>query len=57
MVGEVLHIMKSLARDGADHVWFIDEGRIVETGSPDAFFTNGQTDRTRKFLSDIRPLA
>lgn len=70
MVGEVLQVMKSLARDGmtmmcvthemnfarevADRVWFMDEARIVETGSPEAFFLNPQTDRARKFLSDLR---
>ncbi|MEO6293469.1 MAG: amino acid ABC transporter ATP-binding protein [Burkholderiaceae bacterium] len=70
MVGEVLQVMKSLARDGmtmmcvthemgfarevADRVWFMDHGRIVETGSPEGFFTNPQSDRARKFLSDLR---
>lgn len=70
MVGEVLHVMKSLARDGmtmmcvthemnfarevADRVWFMDQGRIVETGTPDAFFTKPQSERARKFLSDLR---
>ena len=70
MVGEVLQVMKALARDGmtmmcvthemnfarevADRVWFMDQGRIVETGSPDGFFSNPQSDRARKFLSDLR---
>jgi len=70
MVGEVLQVMKSLARDGmtmmcvthemnfarevADRVWFMDQGRIVETGSPEGFFSTPQTDRARKFLSDLR---
>jgi polar amino acid transport system ATP-binding protein len=70
MVGEVLQVMKSLARDGmtmicvthemnfarevADRVWFMDEGRIVETGDPESFFSNPQTDRARRFLSDLR---
>ena len=70
MVGEVLQVMKSLARDGmtmmcvthemnfarevADRVWFMDEGRIVETGNPEDFFSKPQTDRARKFLSDLR---
>ena len=70
MVGEVLQVMKSLARDGmtmmcvthemnfarevADRVWFMDEGWIVETGNPEDFFSKPQTDRARKFLSDLR---
>ncbi|MEO8120615.1 MAG: amino acid ABC transporter ATP-binding protein [Rhodoferax sp.] len=70
MVGEVLQVMKRLARDGmtmmcvthemnfarevADRVWFMDHGSIVETGTPDAFFSNPQSDRARKFLSDLR---
>lgn len=70
MVGEVLQVMKSLARDGmtmmcvthemnfarevADRVWFMDNGLIVETGTPNDFFSNPQTDRARKFLSDLR---
>jgi len=70
MVGEVLQVMKSLARDGmtmicvthemnfarevADRVWFMDEGRIVETGDPESFFSNPQTERARRFLSDLR---
>ncbi|MES2631544.1 MAG: amino acid ABC transporter ATP-binding protein [Pseudomonadota bacterium] len=70
MVGEVLAVMKSLARDGmtmlcvthemgfarevSDRVWFMDEGRIVETASPDEFFTRASTPRAQKFLADIR---
>lgn len=70
MVGEVLQVMKSLARDGmtmmcvthemgfarevADRVWFMDHGKLVETGTPDNFFTHPQSDRARKFLSDLR---
>ena len=70
MVGEVLQVMKSLARDGmtmicvthemnfarevADRVWFMDEGRIVETGDPESFFSNPKTERARRFLSDLR---
>jgi len=70
MVGEVLQVMKSLARDGmtmmcvthemgfarevADRVWFMDHGKLVETGTPDDFFSNPQSDRARKFLSDLR---
>lgn len=70
MVGEVLQVMKSLARDGmtmmcvthemgfarevADRVWFMDQGRIVEEGTPEEFFLRPQTERAKKFLSDLR---
>lgn len=70
MVGEVLQVMKGLAKDGmtmvcvthemgfarevADRVWFMDAGRIVETGTPDAFFNRPQTARAQKFLAEIR---
>ncbi|CAB3935982.1 amino acid ABC transporter ATP-binding protein [Achromobacter insolitus] len=70
MVGEVLQVMKGLARDGmtmvcvthemgfarevADSVWFMDAGRIVETGTPEEFFTRPGTQRARKFLAEIR---
>jgi polar amino acid transport system ATP-binding protein len=70
MVGEVLQVMKSLARDGmtmmcvthemnfardvADQVWFMDHGRIVERGTPDEFFSNPKSERAQKFLSDLR---
>lgn len=70
MVGEVLQVIKSLARDGmtmmcvthemgfarevADRVWFMDRGRLVEEGSPDAFFLTPKSERAKKFLSDLR---
>jgi polar amino acid transport system ATP-binding protein len=70
MVGEVLQVMKSLARDGmtmicvthemnfarevADRVLFMDHGRIVETGTPEAFFSNPQSERAQRFLADLR---
>jgi len=70
MVGEVLAVMKSLARDGmtmmcvthemnfarevSNRVWFMDHGSLVETGTPDAFFSNPQSGRARKFLADLR---
>jgi polar amino acid transport system ATP-binding protein len=69
LVGEVLEVMKSLARDGmtmivvthemgfarevADRVMLIDEGIIVEEGPPEEFFTNPSHDRTKLFLSKI----
>jgi polar amino acid transport system ATP-binding protein len=69
LVGEVLEVMKSLARDGmtmivvthemgfarevADRVMLIDGGIIVEEGPPEEFFTNPTHERTRLFLSKI----
>ncbi len=70
MVGEVLQVMKSLARDGmtmmcvthemnfarevADRVWFMDQGTLVESGTPGEFFSSPKSDRARKFLADLR---
>jgi polar amino acid transport system ATP-binding protein len=70
MVGEVLQVMKGLARDGmtmmcvthemnfardvADRVWFMDAGRLVEIDTPANFFTRPQSPRARAFLSDLR---
>ena len=69
MIGEVLDVMKNLAREGmtmvvvthemgfarevADNVIFMDEGAIVEVGTPDHFFKNPTHDRTKLFLSQI----
>jgi polar amino acid transport system ATP-binding protein len=69
MVGEVLQVMKDLAHKGmtmvivthemgfarevADRVLFMDEGVIVEQGSPDEIFGNPQNERTRSFLSKV----
>lgn len=69
MVGEVLAVMKDLAREGmtmmvvthemgfarevGDRVLFMDEGRIVEQGKPDQIFSNPQHERTKSFLSKI----
>lgn len=69
MVGEVLAVMKNLAKEGmtmvvvthemgfarevGDRVLFMDEGRIVEEGTPDNLFGNPRGDRTRAFLSKI----
>jgi polar amino acid transport system ATP-binding protein len=69
MVGEVLEVMKSLAREGmtmvvvthemgfarevADRVLFMDSGCIIETGSPEHFFKNPEHKRTKLFLSQI----
>ncbi len=69
MVGEVLDVMKQLAREGmtmvvvthemgfarevADRVLFMDEGKIVEVGTPEHFFTNPQEERTKLFLKQV----
>jgi polar amino acid transport system ATP-binding protein len=69
MVGEVLDVMKNLARDGmtmvvvthemgfaremADRVIFMDQGAILEVGTPEHFFTAPTHDRTKLFLSQI----
>ena len=69
MVGEVLNVMKELAEDGmtmvvvthemnfakevANRVLFVDEGRILEENEPYAFFSNPQHARTQDFLSKI----
>jgi polar amino acid transport system ATP-binding protein len=69
MVGEVLQVMKQLARDGmtmvcvthemgfarevADRVLFMDAGEVLERAAPDVFFRMPQHPRTKKFLSDI----
>ncbi len=69
MVGEVLDVMKTLAKEGmtmvvvthemgfarevADRVVFMDKGAIVESGDPDDVFTNPKHERTKLFLSQI----
>ena len=69
MIGEVLDVMKTLAREGmtmavvthemgfarevADLVIFMDEGQIVEVGTPEHFFKNPSHERTKLFLSQI----
>ena len=69
MIKEVLDVMVELAGQGmtmlcvthemgfaraaADRVIFIDQGQIVEQNTPDAFFSNPQTDRAQDFLSKI----
>ena len=70
MVGEVLLVMRDLARDGmtmvvvthemgfardvADRVLFMDQGRVLERAAPEAFFQTPSHPRTQKFLADIR---
>ena len=69
MVGEVLDVMKELAREGmtmavvthemgfarevADRVLFMYDGQLTEEGSPDEIFTNPQNPRTKQFLNSI----
>ena len=48
----VTHEM-GFARQVADRVIFMDDGRIVEEGSPEHFFTNPTEERTKAFLSKI----
>ncbi len=70
LVGEVLQVMKDLASEGmtmvvvthemrfakgaADEVLFMDGGRIVERGTPDAVFNRPQEARTQQFLNLIQ---
>jgi polar amino acid transport system ATP-binding protein len=67
MVREVLDVMLELAREGstmiivthemqfaraiADRIIFLDKGEIVEENDPEAFFTNPETERAKKFLN------
>ena len=69
MVGEVLDVMKELAKEGmtmvvvthemgfarevGDRVIFMDSGKIIEQGTPDQIFSNPQNPRTQEFLAKI----
>jgi general L-amino acid transport system ATP-binding protein len=69
MISEVLDVIVDLAESGmtmivvthemgfarraADRMVFMDHGKIVETGTPEAFFENPQTERCRTFLKQI----
>jgi polar amino acid transport system ATP-binding protein len=69
MVGEVLAVIRDLAKEGmtmvvvthemgfarevADRVFFMDDGLIVEEGSPQDLFTNTRHERTKSFLSKV----
>ena len=69
MVGDVLQVMKDLAKAGmtmvvvthemgfarsvADQVWFMDGGYIQEKGTPEDFFDHPQTERAQDFLSKV----
>jgi general L-amino acid transport system ATP-binding protein len=48
----VTHEM-GFAKTVADQMIFMDEGRIVEQATPDEFFNNPKSDRTKLFLSQI----
>ncbi|SFT00452.1 polar amino acid transport system permease protein, partial [Alloyangia pacifica] len=48
----VTHEM-GFARQVADQIVFMDEGKIVEAGTPDALFDNPQTDRLKKFFAEV----
>jgi glutamate transport system ATP-binding protein len=48
----VTHEM-GFARTAANHVVFMADGRILETGDPETFFTNPESDRARDFLGKI----
>ena len=69
MVGEVLGVMKKLAEDGmtmavvthemgfarevADRVLFMADGKLLEEGTPDEIFTNPKSERLRDFLAKV----
>jgi glutamate transport system ATP-binding protein len=69
MIREVLDVMRDLAREGmtmvvvthemgfarevCDRIVFIDEGRIVEEGTPDEFFNHTRSDRAKEFVDKI----
>jgi len=69
MVGEVLQVMKGLAREGmtmvcvthemgfarevSDRVVFMDAGQILESADPETFFTAPKHPRAQRFLSDV----
>ena len=69
MVGEVLDVMKDLAKSGmtmvvvthemgfarevASRVLFIDQGKVMESGTPDEIFNHPQNERTQLFLSKV----
>ncbi|OAM27883.1 MULTISPECIES: amino acid ABC transporter ATP-binding protein [Eikenella] len=69
MVGEVLKVMKDLAESGmtmmcvthemgfarevSDRIIFVDQGKIVEVDTPEAFFTNPSSERAKQFLNQV----
>lgn len=69
MVGEVLKVMQTLAKQGmtmvvvthemgfarkvADEVWFMDGGVLAEKGTPEQIFDHPQNERTKSFLAKV----
>lgn len=69
MINEVLDVMRNLAREGmtmavvthemgfarevSNHMVFMDQGQIIETGEPEQFFSHPKNERTQLFLSKI----
>lgn len=69
MVKEVLNVIKDLgdsgmtmlivthemkfAQEAADTIYFLDQGQLIEKGSPDEFFANPQSDRAIRFLEQV----
>ena len=69
MIGEVLDVMKSLAKENytivcvthemgfakevSDRIVFMDEGKIIEENTPNEFFNNPKSERAKKFLNEI----
>lgn len=69
MIGEVLDVMKALAKEGmtmvvvthemgfarevADRILFMDDGQIIEDTTPSQFFANPEQERARLFLSRV----
>lgn len=51
----VTHEM-GFARDIADRIVFMDDGRIIEEGTPESLFSNPQHERTKKFLERIQDM-
>ena len=51
----VTHEM-GFARDIADRIVFMDDGRIIEEGTPESLFSNPQQERTKKFLERIQDM-
>ena len=68
-INEVLDAMRNLAKQGmsmvivtheidfakevSDQVLFLDSGKVIETSSPDIFFSNASHERSRKFLNQL----
>ncbi len=69
MVGEVLSVMRGLAQEGmtmmcvthemnfarevADTIWFMDQGKILEKSAPQHFFSSPQSARAKQFITGL----